>query len=91
MTRILIVEDEPRIAAFVSRGLESAGYETAADESGDPRLVLDDQDPGHPAASRCSTTSPARTGTGSSAPVGGRWMVNVAPPPGVSVTSQWPP
>ncbi len=26
MTTILLIEDEPRIAAFVSRGLESAGY-----------------------------------------------------------------
>ena len=34
MTRILIVEDEPRIAAFVSRGLESAGYETMVLEDG---------------------------------------------------------
>ena len=34
MTRILIVEDEPRIAAFVSRGLESAGYETILVEDG---------------------------------------------------------
>ncbi|WP_194411174.1 response regulator transcription factor [Microbacterium cremeum] len=34
MTRILIVEDEPRIAAFVSRGLESAGYETIVIEDG---------------------------------------------------------
>jgi DNA-binding response OmpR family regulator len=34
MTRILIVEDEPRIAAFVSRGLESAGYETLIFEDG---------------------------------------------------------
>ncbi|WP_127819866.1 response regulator transcription factor [Microbacterium sp. CPCC 204701] len=34
MTRILIVEDEPRIAAFVSRGLESAGYETTVIEDG---------------------------------------------------------
>ena len=34
MTKILIVEDEPRIAAFVSRGLESAGYETAVVEDG---------------------------------------------------------
>lgn len=33
MTRILIVEDEPRIASFVSRGLEAAGYAT---------LVIDD-------------------------------------------------
>jgi two-component system copper resistance phosphate regulon response regulator CusR len=34
MTRILIVEDEPRIAAFVSRGLEAAGYETLVVEDG---------------------------------------------------------
>ena len=34
MTRILIVEDEPRIAAFVSRGLEAAGYETLLFEDG---------------------------------------------------------
>ena len=34
MTRILIVEDEPRIAAFVSRGLESAGYSTAISDDG---------------------------------------------------------
>lgn len=34
MTRILIVEDEPRIAAFVKRGLESAGYTTAVAEDG---------------------------------------------------------
>ncbi|GAA1993043.1 response regulator transcription factor [Microbacterium pumilum] len=34
MTKILIVEDEPRIAAFVSRGLQSAGYETEMVEDG---------------------------------------------------------
>lgn len=34
MTRILIVEDEPRIASFVSRGLEAAGYETLVFEDG---------------------------------------------------------
>jgi two-component system copper resistance phosphate regulon response regulator CusR len=34
MARILIVEDEPRIAAFVSRGLEAAGYETLVVEDG---------------------------------------------------------
>ena len=34
MTRILIVEDEPRIAAFVSRGLEAAGYSTAISDDG---------------------------------------------------------
>ncbi|MBW9120980.1 response regulator transcription factor [Microbacterium trichothecenolyticum] len=34
MTTILIVEDEPRIAAFVSRGLEAAGYETLVVEDG---------------------------------------------------------
>ena len=34
MTKILIIEDEPRIAAFVSRGLQAAGYETAVVEDG---------------------------------------------------------
>jgi DNA-binding response OmpR family regulator len=34
MTKILIVEDEPRIAAFVARGLESAGYQTAVVDDG---------------------------------------------------------
>ncbi len=34
MTKILIVEDEPRIASFVSRGLEAAGYETVRIEDG---------------------------------------------------------
>ncbi|QKJ19063.1 response regulator transcription factor [Microbacterium hominis] len=34
MTRILIVEDEPRIASFVSRGLQSAGYETEIADDG---------------------------------------------------------
>ncbi|MET0782630.1 MAG: response regulator transcription factor [Microbacterium sp.] len=34
MTTILLVEDEPRIAAFVSRGLESAGYITVIVDDG---------------------------------------------------------
>ncbi|MCR2762283.1 response regulator transcription factor [Microbacterium sp. zg.B48] len=34
MTKILIVEDEPRIADFVSRGLEAAGYITVIVEDG---------------------------------------------------------
>lgn len=34
MNRILIVEDEPRIAAFVSRGLEAAGYTAIVVEDG---------------------------------------------------------
>lgn len=34
MTKILIVEDEPRIAAFVSRGLESAEYDTEIVDDG---------------------------------------------------------
>jgi len=34
VTRILIIEDEPRIAAFVARGFESAGYETSVVEDG---------------------------------------------------------
>ncbi|HWM16560.1 MAG TPA: response regulator transcription factor [Microbacterium sp.] len=34
MSKILIVEDEPRIGAFLSRGLESAGYTTVTVEDG---------------------------------------------------------
>ncbi len=39
MTKILIIEDEPRIAAFVSRGFESAGYDTAVVDDGAEGLV----------------------------------------------------
>jgi two-component system, OmpR family, copper resistance phosphate regulon response regulator CusR len=38
MTRILIVEDEGRISAFVARGLEAAGYQTAVVEDGEEAL-----------------------------------------------------
>lgn len=34
MTTILLIEDEPRIAAFVSRGLEAAGYATVIVDDG---------------------------------------------------------
>ncbi len=34
MTRILIAEDESRISAFISRGLESAGYRTTVVDDG---------------------------------------------------------
>jgi DNA-binding response OmpR family regulator len=47
MTTILLIEDEPRIAAFVSRGLESAGYITVIVEDGAEglaRAVADDID-----------------------------------------------
>ena len=40
MTRILIAEDENRIAAFVSRGLEAAGYSTTIVEDGAEALDL---------------------------------------------------
>jgi two-component system copper resistance phosphate regulon response regulator CusR len=39
MTRILIVEDEPQIASFVSRGLMAAGYETTVIEDGAEALA----------------------------------------------------
>ena len=39
MTTILLVEDEPRIAAFVSRGLESAGYTTVIVDDGADGLL----------------------------------------------------
>ncbi|TQJ31686.1 response regulator transcription factor [Microbacterium sp. SLBN-146] len=34
MTRILIIEDEPHIAAFISRGLRGAGYDTVTADDG---------------------------------------------------------
>jgi two-component system copper resistance phosphate regulon response regulator CusR len=40
MTHILIADDEPRITAFVSRGLESAGYTTTIVGNGDDALEL---------------------------------------------------
>jgi len=39
MARILVVEDEPRIANFVSRALVAAGYQV--DTAGDGDLALD--------------------------------------------------
>ena len=38
MTLILIAEDEPRISAFLARGLESAGYATEIVDEGDLAL-----------------------------------------------------
>lgn len=40
MTRILIVEDEPHIASFVSRGLETAGYDSVIADDGPEGLRL---------------------------------------------------
>lgn len=34
MSTILIIEDEPRIAAFVAKGLRSAGFTTHLTDSG---------------------------------------------------------
>ena len=34
VTRVLVVEDEKRIADFISRGLESAGYQVATVHDG---------------------------------------------------------
>ena len=34
MSRILIAEDEPRIAAFIEKGLKAKGYTTAIAETG---------------------------------------------------------
>ncbi|GAA5028961.1 response regulator transcription factor [Microbacterium fluvii] len=47
MTKILIVEDEARIASFVSRGLQANGYETTIVDDGAvalERIVRDDFD-----------------------------------------------
>ncbi|GAA1850312.1 response regulator transcription factor [Microbacterium koreense] len=40
MTHILIVEDEPYIAAFISRGLTEAGYETTIADDGAAGLEI---------------------------------------------------
>lgn len=47
MSRILIVEDEPRIAALIERGLGKEGYETVHEEDGErglERALQDDID-----------------------------------------------
>ncbi|MFG6401893.1 MULTISPECIES: response regulator transcription factor [unclassified Microbacterium] len=40
MTRILVAEDEPRISAFVARGLESAGYQSVVADDGEAALDI---------------------------------------------------
>ncbi|MGO1840026.1 MAG: response regulator, partial [Candidatus Microbacterium stercoravium] len=40
MSRILIVEDEDRIATFVDKGLRAAGYATERASRGDEALEL---------------------------------------------------
>lgn len=40
MTLILIAEDEPQIASFIRRGLESVGYDTQIAEEGDRALEI---------------------------------------------------
>jgi DNA-binding response OmpR family regulator len=40
LTRILIVEDEPRIVSFLERGLKSAGYSTIAVDRGKDAVAL---------------------------------------------------
>jgi len=40
LTRILIIEDEPRIVSFLERGLKSAGYSTIAVDRGKDAVAL---------------------------------------------------
>ncbi len=40
MPQILIVEDEPRIAAFLEKGLQKHGYETAIATNGEEALQM---------------------------------------------------
>lgn len=40
MSQILIVEDEPRIAAFIAKGLKSAGFATLVEASGHAAVAL---------------------------------------------------
>ena len=67
MTTILLIEDEPRIAAFVSRGLESAGYTTVIVEDGAEGLARAARGRHRPRAARCR---PARRSTASKCSVG---------------------
>lgn len=45
MSQILIVEDEPRIAAFLEKGLQKHGYETAIATDGEEALKMVQQEP----------------------------------------------
>ena len=40
MSQILIVEDEPRIASFVAKGLRAAGYATVMETSGEAAVMM---------------------------------------------------
>lgn len=40
MARVLLVEDEERIASFLQKGLRSNGYSTAVAESGEDALIM---------------------------------------------------
>ena len=40
MTRILVVEDEPRIASFLEKGLRAAGFEVVLAEDGEQAVLL---------------------------------------------------
>jgi len=40
INRILIAEDEPRIAAFLEKGLRAAGFTTAVAKSGHEGLLM---------------------------------------------------
>ncbi|WP_035985011.1 response regulator transcription factor [Leptolyngbya sp. KIOST-1] len=44
MSKILIVEDEPRIASFLSKGLEASGFSTLAVDSGQSAIYLANSD-----------------------------------------------
>lgn len=40
MTRVLVVEDEPRIASFLEKGLRAAGFEVVLAEDGEQAVLL---------------------------------------------------
>merc|ERR1711960_58451 len=81
---------EPLGTVFDDGRRVAGRFQAAPHERGDARFVFDDEDQGHDEASLWST-SPARTGAGSSEVGDGRWIVKVAPPPDVSVTTHRPP
>lgn len=80
------------LAVIGGDDLVALAAQSTLHERDDVGFVIHHEYPGHPVASRCITTSPARTGVGIAIPVPVEISnVNVAPPPGVSATAQWPP
>jgi DNA-binding response OmpR family regulator len=58
--RVLVVEDERKVAGFVRRGLEAEGYAVDAVHDGDTALARAVPEQGSIAAAECSSTRALR-------------------------------